>query len=155
MQNRKMHSEFQCVIKKGIFPERKQMDGSFNSTGSSAEVKIRDKGEGLATASLILGILGALGFIFVLPPFLFGATAIVLSLLSSSGNGIALRAKIGMFMGAISMALIAFITASVITFFVSHPGIFKDYHNDFNELYEELYDEMYEELQDNGKGGWI
>ena len=114
------------------------MNESFDDPGAVSGVKKRDMGEGLATASLILGVMAALGFVFVLPPFMFGATAIVLAFLSSGENGIALRGKIGMFMGAISMVLLVFIIASAVHFFLSNPGMFDDYYKEFNELYQEM-----------------
>ena len=114
------------------------MNESVDDPGAVSGVKKRDMGEGLATASLILGVMAALGFVFVLPPFMFGATAIVLAFLSSGENGIALRGKIGMFMGAISMVLLVFIIASAVHFFLSNPGMFDDYYKEFNELYQEM-----------------
>ena len=114
------------------------MDESFNDPGAVSGVKKKDMGEGLATASLILGVLAALGFVFVFPPFMFGATAIVLAFLSSGENGIALRAKIGMFMGAISMVLLVVVIISAVRFLLANPGMFDDFHKEFNELYQEL-----------------
>ena len=108
------------------------MNESFDDPGAVSGVKKRDMGEGLATASLILGVMAALGFVFVLPPFMFGA------FLSSGENGIALRGKIGMFMGAISMVLLVLVIASAVHFFLSNPGMFDDYYKEFNELYQEM-----------------
>ena len=102
------------------------------------EERVKEKGSGLATAALILGLIGALGFVFVFPPFVFGATAIVLGLLSGNGSGIALRAKIGMFMGALSMALFIVITAAAINLLRTDPGLRYEFQKEYDRLYEEL-----------------
>ncbi len=96
------------------------------------------KSEGLALASLILGLLGAIGLVFVIPPFVFGATAIVLGLLSRTGAGISLKAKIGMFMGGLSMVLLVVILISGIHLLMTNPGLKEDFDRDFNRIYEEL-----------------
>ena len=102
------------------------------------EEQVREKGSGLATAALILGLIGALGFVFVFPPFVFGATAIVLGLLSGNGSGIALRAKIGMFMGGLSMALFVIIMAAAINLLRTEPGLMEEFKHEYNRVYEEL-----------------
>lgn len=93
---------------------------------------------GLATAALILGIVAALGFIFVFPPFIFGATAIVLGLLSKTGDQMSMRAKIGICMGALSMILLCLILVSAVHLIMSDPGLLDEFNNNFNDLYNEM-----------------
>ncbi len=96
------------------------------------------KGDGLATAALILGFIGALGIVFVFPPFIFGATAIALGLLSRGDDGLSMKARIGMFMGGLSMALLVVIVVSGVHLLMSNPDIRKEFNQDFDRIYEEL-----------------
>lgn len=119
------------------------MDGYFDGQGQPKGSRAAgvSKTEGLATAALILGIIAAMGFAFVLPPFVFGATAIVLGLLSSGRDGIALRAKIGMFMGALSMVFLIVIMISAVHLIMSNPDILEEFRQYYNEIYQELESE--------------
>ena len=96
---------------------------------------------GLATAALILGVVAALGFIFVLPPFICGATAITLGLLSGNSEGMSLRAKIGICMGALSIILLCLILVSGIHLIMTNPEYFKDFTYNFNNVYNELLEQ--------------
>ncbi len=102
----------------------------------------KSKTNGLATAALIMGVIGALGFIFVLPPFLFGATAIVLGLLSGTREGMSMRAKIAIIMGALSMIILIICIVSAVRFLMSNP--------DFIQNFEDTFLEIYDEMQENG-----
>ena len=126
------------------------MDESFYGNTGESTVKKVDKGEGLATASLILGLVAALGFVFVVPPFVCGATAIVLAFLSVSDNGMSFRAKIGMFMGILSIVLLIVIMVSAVNYLMTNPGIFDSIYKEFDGSFEELYNELL-----NGEGGYI
>ena len=93
----------------------------------------------LATASLILGVVAALGFIFVFPPFVFGATAIVLGLLSKTGDMMSMRSKIGICMGALSMILLCFVLGSAIHLLMTDPNLLKEFNDNFNDIYQNVY----------------
>ena len=126
------------------------MDESFYGNNGESVVRKVDKGEGLATVSLILGLIAALGFVFVIPPFVCGATAIVLAFLSVSDNGMSFRAKIGMFMGILSIVLLIVIMVSVANYIMTHPGIFDSFYKEFNGNFNELYEEILK-----GEGGYV
>ncbi len=96
---------------------------------------------GLATAALILGIVAALGFVFLFPPFICGATAITLGLLSRSGGVLSLRAKIGICMGILSIVLLLVILVSAVHLILTNPDFLEFYKNNFNELYQELLEQ--------------
>ncbi len=100
------------------------------------------KTNGIATAALILGVMGALGFIFVFPPFVFGATAIALGLLSGTREGMSMRAKIAIIMGALSMIILIICIVSAVHFLMSNP--------DFVQEFEDMVLRMYEEMEENG-----
>ena len=100
------------------------------------------KTNGLATAALVLGVMGALGFIFVFPPFVFGATAIVLGLLSGTREGMSMRAKIAIIMGALSMIILVVCIVSAVRFLMSNP--------EFMQNFEDTVLRMYEEMEENG-----
>lgn len=105
---------------------------------------------GLATAALILGVVAALGFAFVFPPFVFGATAITLGLLSRIDGFISLRAKIGICMGALSMILLLVIIISGIYLIMTNPGLMEDFTDNFNDVYNEVYNELLQQ-----EGGFV
>ena len=96
------------------------------------------KTDGLATAALILAILGALGFIFVFPPFVFGATAVALGLLSGTREGMTLKAKIAVIMGALSMVMFIVCVVSAVRFLMSNPEFVYQFRDTFQEIYDEL-----------------
>ena len=96
------------------------------------------KTNGLATAALILGVLGALGFIFVLPPFVFGATAIALGLLSGTREGMTMRAKIAVIMGTLSMVLFIICVVQAVRFIMSNPDFVNQFEENFRQIYNEL-----------------
>lgn len=108
------------------------------------------KTSALATAALILGIIAALGLVFVFPPFICGATAITLGFLSRSDEGLSLRAKIGICMGILSIVLLIIITVSAINFLIDNPDVYRHFTSDFNEFYNEIYQELMEQ-----EGGFI
>jgi len=115
------------------------------------ENSIRRAGaNGLATAALILGVVAALGFAFVFPPFVFGATAITLGLLSKMDGVISLRAKIGICMGALSMILLLIIIISAIHLIMTNPGLMQDFTDNFKDVYNEVYDELLQQ-----EGGFV
>ncbi len=101
---------------------------------------------GIATAALILGIVAALGFVFVLPPFICGATAITLGLLSRSGGELSLRAKIGICMGVLSIVLLCVVLISAVHLILTNPEILEIYNDTVNEMYRELLEQ---------KGGFV
>ena len=102
----------------------------------------KNKTNGLATAAIIMAIIGALGFMFVFPPFIFGSTAIVLGLLSWTSEGMSMRAKIAVIMGALSMIIIIVCIVSAVRFLMSNP--------EFVQNFEDTVRRMYEEMEENG-----
>ena len=100
----------------------------------------KKKTNGLATAAIIFAILGALGLIFVFPPFLFGSTAIALGLLSGTREGMGFTAKIAIIMGALSMIILIVCIVSAIHFIMTNPEILQNFEEVFREVYEELKD---------------
>ncbi|MCR4590956.1 MAG: hypothetical protein K5668_09060 [Lachnospiraceae bacterium] len=99
---------------------------------------VKPNNNGLATAALILGIVAALGFVFVFPPFIFGATAIVLGLLSKTGDSMSMRAKIGICMGTLSILLLCLILISAVHIIMTNPGMLDEFRNNFDEIYNGL-----------------
>ena len=105
---------------------------------------------GLATAALILGVVAALGFAFVFPPFICGATAITLGLLSRMDGVISLRAKIGICMGALSMILLLVVIIYGMHIIMSNPALMQDFTDNFNDVYNEVYKELLQQ-----EGGFV
>ncbi len=106
--------------------------------------------DGLATAALILGVIAALGFAFVFPPFICGATAITLGLLSRMDGVISLRAKIGICMGALSMILLLVVIIYGMHIIMSNPALMQDFTDSFNDVYNEVYKELLQQ-----EGGFV
>ncbi len=116
----------------------KRMNEEYYSQENRTARSTIPKGDGLATAALVLGLIAALGCLFVLPPFIFGATAVVLGLLSAGEEGLSLKAKIGMFTGVLSMVILVVLVISAVYLLMTDPGLRENITNDFNRIYKEV-----------------
>lgn len=122
-------------------------------------VPVRHKGEGMATASMVLGIisLASLLFLQVTVPLLLGGIAIILAIVSRGGAKHLLgKAKAGLICSIIALALdiLFFVFAIWLTFFL--PNQSPEFREELNKACEEQYgvsyDELMEELEDVWEG---
>lgn len=109
----------------------------------------RQKGEGMATAAMVLGIISLIGLALLqlYLPFLLGGVGIILAILSrGSAKKVAGRAKAGMICCIISLCIsIAFFALSF-WFLLSLPKLSPGLAEEVNKIYEEQYGVSYEEM---------
>lgn len=120
---------------------------------------VRHKGESMATASMILGIisLASLLFLKLSIPFILGGVSIILAILSRGGaKKLPGRAKAGLTCSIIALVLdiLFFIFAIWLTFFLPNqsPGFREELNKACEEQYGVSYDELMEELEDLWEG---
>lgn len=94
------------------------------------------KGNGMAVAALICGIVSLAGLLCLLPSFVCGGIAITLALLSKGKERQLLStAKAGLTLGTIGIVLAIGIMASSVYTVFSNPNLM--------EQYEKIYEQMY------------
>lgn len=124
-----------------------------------APAPVRHKGEGMATAAMVLGIISLVSLLFlqINIPFLLGGIAIILAILSRGGAKKLLgKAKAGLTCSIIALALdISFCVFAIWLAFVL-PFRSPEFHEELNKACEEQYgvsyDELMEELEDVWEG---
>ena len=120
---------------------------------------MKSRGDGMATASLILGIISLVSLLLlrISTPFLLGGVGIVLAILSRGGTKkIIGKAKAGIICAVTAIVLdIAFCVFAVWLTFVlpNHSPAFREQINKIcEEQYGVSYDEIIEELDDLWNG---
>ena len=130
----------------------------YNPYGSPMQpVQLRPKGENMATASMILGIitLASLLLLRLSMPFLLGGVGIILAILSRGGaKKMAGKAKAGMICCITGLALdVAFCVFAVWLVF-SLPRLSPDLTEEVNKMCEEQYGVSYYEMMDEIYDMW-
>lgn len=120
---------------------------------------VRHKGDSMATASMILGIISLVSLMLLrlTTPFLLGGVSIILAILSRGGaKKLLSRAKAGITCSAISLTLDIALFTFAIWFIISLPNLPQSFQDEFNKACEQQYgvsyDEMMEEIQDMLEG---
>ncbi|MEG0962658.1 MAG: DUF4190 domain-containing protein [Lachnospiraceae bacterium] len=95
---------------------------------------------GLATASLVMGILSLVLGCCIYPAFVFGSLAIIFALLSRGGEmKISPNAKVGMILGIVALILASLlIILSFYTIFVEFGG-FDNYMKAVEDMMQQMY----------------
>lgn len=112
----------------------------------------KPKGHGMATASMVLGIitLASLLLLRITVPFLLGGIGIILAILSRGGaKKMAGRAKAGMICCIVSLCVdVAFCSFAVWLMFAL-PKISPELTEEVNKICEEQYGVSYDEMMEN------
>lgn len=109
---------------------------------------VRQKENSMATAAMVVGIVGAASVIF-LPfylPCILGGISIVLALLSKgSAARLSTYAKTGMIVSLCSFALNAVLLGFSFYLFFAVP----EYQEEFNRIYEQMYGESFDDAMED------
>lgn len=107
------------------------MDFSYNQ---------KPRRQGMASMALILGLLSVFLFQTVFLPLMFGATAIVLAVLSKGYTKKMLgTAKVAITFAIGGISISVALIGSVFYLFVSQPQIFINYGKQYDVMYERIY----------------
>ena len=112
---------------------------------------VRPKGESMATAAMILGIISLVSLLFfqLQIPFLLGGVGIVLAILSrGSAKQMLGRAKAGLTCCIIGLSLDIVLFAAAIYLVFALPHLSPELMEEVNEACEEQYGMSYEEIMD-------
>lgn len=112
---------------------------------------VRHKGESMATASLILGIITLAGLMLLRlsMPFMLGGVGIILAILSKGGAKKMLgKAKAGIICCITGLVLDIVLFVSAIWLVFSLPRVAPELMDEFNKVCEQQYGVSYEELMD-------
>ena len=125
------------------------------------EEPIYEGSNGLATASLILGILALLSMC-CMPPLslLFGGLGLILAVLSKGSRTRPVNAKAGMVLSSISIAIVALLIAVILFTFLANPkgkNFLQEYMHILTnpeeytgeDIYDFIYDYMYPDGEEN------
>lgn len=112
---------------------------------------VRHKGESMATASMVLGIISLISLLFlqITIPFFLSGVAIILAILSRGGDRkLPGRAKTGLICSIIALGLdiLFFILAIWLAFIL--PFRSPAFHQELNKACEEQYGASYDEIMD-------
>ena len=123
------------------------------------QMPVRQKGDGMPTAAMALGIISLVSLLFlqVSIPFFLGGVSIILAILSrGSAKKMIGKAKAGLTCGIIALALdIAFCVFAVWLVFALptlSPKLKEEVNKACEEQYGVSYDEMMEEIYDMWNG---
>ncbi len=114
-------------------------------------VPVRPRGESLATASMVLGIISLVSLLLlqISIPLLVGSLGIVLAILSKGNAKKAVgRAKAGMICCIVSLSLDIVLCVSAIWLVFSLPNLSPELKEEVNKACEETYGVSYDEMMD-------
>ncbi|WP_099466764.1 DUF4190 domain-containing protein [Konateibacter massiliensis] len=103
-----------------------------------------DKNEpnGMATATLVLGILAIVSICCVYGSYIFGGIAIALGLLSrGKGTKLSTNALIGVILSIVGMAVSTFVLIFMVITMIASYGSMGNFLQDYNAYYKEIYGE--------------
>lgn len=128
----------------------------YNPYGTPMQpVPVKPKGSGMATASLVLGIITLVSLLLLRlsMPFLLGGVGIILAILSKgSARKMTDKAKAGMICCITGLALDVVLCVSAVWLVFSLPKLSPELTEEVNKICEEQYgvsyDEMMEEIYD-------
>lgn len=115
-------------------------------------IQPRPKGQSMATASMVLGIIALASLLLfrVIVPFLLGGIGIILAILSrGSAKKMAGRAKAGMICCIVSLCLDIALCAFSVWLVFSLPRISPELTDEVNKIFEEQYGVSYDEMMDD------
>ncbi len=98
----------------------------------------KPKGEGMALASLILGVVSILSVAFVIPSFICGPLAIILAFLSRGSHRMNGRALAGLIIGSIGLCLVTIMTIQSIIYIYQNPEIFQEILQEYERELQRL-----------------
>lgn len=100
--------------------------------------------EGMATASLILGIAGLATACCFYPGIICGALAIIFAILSRGGGmTIPNKARVGLGLGIAAIALLAMLFAMVLLVAIIESGGIEAFIREYRQMYQEIYNTYY------------
>lgn len=112
---------------------------------------MKSKGDGMATASMILGII-TLASMLILQftiPFVLGGIGIVLAILSrGSAKHLAGKAKAGLICCIVGLSLDIVLIVSAVCLVLALPHLPKEYQEEVNKACEEQYGVSYDEMME-------
>lgn len=120
-------------------------------------VPVRHKGESMAAASMVLGIISLVSLLFlrITVPFFLGGTAIILAILSRGGaKKLPGKATAGITCSSIALGLDIALFAFAIWFILSLPNLPSSFQEEFNKACEEQYGVSYDELMEEIQDAW-
>ncbi len=104
----------------------------------------RNKGEGLAIASLVCGILGCILMCSIVFSVLFGALAIIFALLARGDSfKLTKSSRVGFILGLIAIILSVIIFAATIHNIIVNYGSIEGLMNEVTAVMNESFSEMY------------
>lgn len=118
---------------------------------------LRTKGESMATASMILGIitLASLFLLRISMPFMLGGVGIILAILSKGGARKMIgRAKAGMICCITGLALDVVVCVSAVWLVFALPRLSPELTEEVNRICEEQYGVSYYEMMDELTDMW-
>lgn len=103
-----------------------------------------NKSNGMATASLVLGILAVISICCVYGSYIFGSIAITLGLLSRGRHTkLSKNALIGTILSIVGMVISTFIIVLFCISILANFGSFENFLNNYDAFYENIYGEDY------------
>ncbi|MCR4891725.1 MAG: hypothetical protein K5989_06060 [Lachnospiraceae bacterium] len=98
----------------------------------------KPKGEALALASFILGIVSILSAAFVIPSFICGPLAIIFALLSRGTGRMNGRALTGLIIGSIGLCIVTVMTVQSIIYIYQNPDVFREILQEYEQELQQL-----------------
>lgn len=130
------------------------MDYNTNNTPAENEVPTRPpvpKGEGMATAAMVMGILSLVTLFCVYPAFILGGIAIILAILSRGKDSkLMAQAKTGIITSCISIVLSCAVLIGSVAFIMSSPEFMDAFWSSYRSTLEDVYGEDYYEEMPEG-----
>ncbi len=123
----------------------------YNPYGAPPPAPVKPKGEGMATASMILGIisLASLLLLRLSLPFTLGGVGIILAILSKGGARKMLgRAKAGITCCIVALSLDIVLCVSAVYLVFALPQVAPELMDEVNKVCEEQYGVSYEEMME-------
>lgn len=120
-------------------------------------VPVRPKGDGMASAALILGIVTLISLLLLrlFTPFLLGGVGIILAILSKGGaRKMAGKAKAGMICCITGLLLDIALCASAVWLLFALPSLSPELTEEVNRVCEEQYGVSYEEMMEEIYDMW-
>lgn len=128
-----------------------------NSAPPLRPIPLKPKGDGMAAAALVLGIISiaCLFFMQIYIPFITGSIGIVLAVLSK-GNARKMlsKAKAGVICCIIGLAADILLCIGSVYLVINLPALMPDMVDEVSEMCEEQYGFTYEELMDELNDIW-
>jgi hypothetical protein len=122
-----------------------------NNSWQYRPAPMKSKGDGMATAALILGVMSVLSLFFMqlYIPFIAGSVGIILAILSKgSAQKLLSKAKAGIACCTMGLVLDILVCVGSVYLVFNLPTLMPDMVDEVNEMCEEQYGISYDELMD-------